>query len=217
MARTFINLSLCLVGLIACLSAEAVQARSKTNLDKKLYHERKASPIEEVFRKLPSIESEVESIFDDASFYSSLGASPQANDKANKDVEDLFRRILLSPEKGKKKVEGRNLSFIGNKMEEAGILGGGGVRGAVSASGDEIPIAESHEIAAEIAEEESERIEMIVKSSKKYKSSKKSSKGKGSSKSEKSPKKGKKYKGKIGRLVRKDIRNDIKLYQPQLL
>jgi len=130
MAKSYINLSLSLAGFIACLSTETVQAGSNlganTNSNKKLYHDRKGSQIEEIFRKLPSVENEVESVFENASFFSSFGASPQTDQKSNEDVEGLFRRILLSQEKGQEKVESRNLSFLNDHLQDAGVFGGSG-------------------------------------------------------------------------------------------
>lgn len=85
MVRISINLSFGIAGLVSCISTDAVQAGStlsaNTDVSNKLYHDRKGSKIEEFFRKLTSIESEVDSIFDDASYFSSFGASPQVEQK----------------------------------------------------------------------------------------------------------------------------------------
>ena len=102
-------------GLIACLLAEKTQAKISAN--NKLYHERSGSQIEDVFRKLPSIENEVDSLFDDASFLSSFGPSPSADKQSEKEIDDLFRRILASEDNAKN----RKLSFLSDNLSAAGI------------------------------------------------------------------------------------------------
>ena len=194
MAKSSINLSLCLAGLIAVLSTETVEAGrslgAKTPSNKKLYHERKGSQIEELFRKLPLVENEVESVFDDASFLLSFGASPQADKTSNKDVEDLFRRILLSQEGGQEKVERRNLSFLGNKVNEAGVFGGSGIGNRGSVRGSASTDIESP--AALLEDSEGAVVEN-------YKSGKSMKNSKSGKKEHKEMKKHKRYKGKIGK------------------
>ena len=189
MAKSSINRSLCLAGLIAVLSTETVQAGSslgaKAPSNKKLYHERNGSQIEELFRKLPSVENEVESVFDDASFLSSFGASPQADKESNKDVEELFRRILLSQEGGHGRVEQRSLSFLGNKVNEAGVFGGSGIGNRGSIRGSTSTSTDIETSAGLFEDSEGAVVEQYMKNSKSGK------------KEHKEMKKQKRYKGKI--------------------
>lgn len=115
MAKYSINASLVFAALVVCLMAERSQA--KLNANNKLSHKRSDSQVEEVFRRLPSIENEVDSFFDDASFLSSFGASPNAEKDSEKEIEDLFRRILIS----EKNQKNRKLSFLSDNLAAAGV------------------------------------------------------------------------------------------------
>ena len=164
MGRNYFNLSLNAAGLIVCLAAETVQAGRSLSVNtdsNNLHHERQESKqqVEELFQRLPSIENEVESLFDDVSFFSSFGASPSAKKKLTDEVEDLFHRIL-HPESTDRKLQqspqqtkststsGRATSFLNSHLEEAGVFGGngsarnGGVRGSGGASGNVPGLAE---------------------------------------------------------------------------
>ena len=166
MARSAISLPLYLAAVVTCLSAEIVHARSSNQL----YHERKQSStsstesksqIETVFRRLPSIENEVDSLFDDVSFISSFEASPSTSaDKKNDDeVEAVFRRILqqmpmdphLPTQEEAQTIQSRGSSFLNNHLQSAGVFGGdgasgrsrGGVRGSGGVSGNVGGLAEA--------------------------------------------------------------------------
>ena len=180
MAKSVFNTSSCLAGLIACVSVEGALAGSrlnaKTNFDNKLYHERTGSQIEEFFRKLPSVEKEVDALFDDA-------------EKSEKEVEDLFRRILYS------KDGDRNLSFLSENLNSAGVSGprnrrvppGATLSNVVPGLSDE----ENDKLASDFAESETKNVRVAGKSSKNGKSTKTGKNEKG----HKSVKKGKRYKG----------------------
>ena len=207
MVRNSINLSFGIASLISGLSTGAVQSSStlsaKSNANTKLYHDRKGSQIENFFRKLPSIEDEVDSIFDDASYFASFGASPQVEQKSNQAVEELFRR--LSQEEAQKPSARRKLSFLGNKMQEVGIVGeaGAGDRGAIRGSVDgatedmpvmsEEPMVPTQNIVPSSSLSEGMKIGKQGKSSKIFK---------GIGDHLKDAKKGKRYKGELGNLIK---------------
>ena len=211
MVRISMKLSFGVASLISSLSIDVAHAASNANakasVNNKLYHDRKGSQIEEIFRKLPMIEKEVESLFDDASFFSSFGASPQVEQKANQDVEDLFRR--LSQEQFQKNAADRKLSFLGNKLQEEGILGGDGVRnrdtleGSVEGSAEAIPTISEELFAPEedlpSSSSGSLNIEKVGKSMKSFKGGIGGYHKQKDSKDSKDMKKGKRYKGKLGR------------------
>ena len=115
MPRTSIIAPLCLVGIIALLSAEQIQANisvhgqhGKPAFGRKLYNERRGSKIEgrgskfeDWFRNLPSVENEVNGLFEDTSFLSSFGPTTRTAESPKVEIQALFRRALSAEEKGR--------------------------------------------------------------------------------------------------------------------
>ncbi len=108
MSRTSIIAPLCLVGVFVLLSADRIQANigvhgkhGKHVTDSKLYDERRGSKIEDWFRNLPTVENEVNGLFEDSSFLSSFGPATRAVKSPEEEIQALFRRILSAEESGR--------------------------------------------------------------------------------------------------------------------
>lgn len=95
MPRTSIIAPLCLVGAFALFSAERIQASSSVHgkhvSDSKMYNERSGLKIEDWFRDLPSVENEVNGLFEDTSFLSSFGPTHPTTGNSDEEVQALFR------------------------------------------------------------------------------------------------------------------------------
>ena len=147
MAKCYFHLSLYLAITIACLSPDIAQASLSAGVKKnpnQLNHERKeSSQIETFFKQLPSIENEVESLFDEVSFYSAFEPSPLVDqNKYNNEVEDVFRRALQftpvqsATQQERLSTQNAGSTFLSDHLQSAGVFGGSGARkGGVRGSG----------------------------------------------------------------------------------